>query len=130
MGKKRGAPPLKVLVENPHQEGELLEYDTHHTMQLAVFDNVHCKRFFLAKAALICQEPLRGLFGYNPDTETARAILAGTFNYPENFDQATKELCQECTRLRELIPENSINTVITMARWKSQWRGRKEYVLF
>jgi hypothetical protein len=119
MGKKRGAPPQKVLVENPYQEGELLEYDTQHTMQSAVFDNVHRKRFFLAEAAPICQEPLCRLFGYNSGTETARAILAGTFNYPKNFDQATKELCQECTRMREIIPENSINTVITTARWKS-----------
>ncbi len=65
MGKKRGAPPRRVLVENPHQEGELLEYNTQHTMQEAVFDNVHCKRFFLAEAAPICQEPLCGLFCYD-----------------------------------------------------------------
>ena len=120
MGKKRGARPRRVLVENPHREGELLEYDTRHTMQEVVFNNVHRKRFFLAKAAPICQEPLCGLFGYNLDTETARAILAGTYDYPEYFDQATKELCQECTRLREIIPENSIHTVITTVQWKSQ----------
>ncbi len=116
MGKKRGAPPRKVLVENPHWQGGLLEYNTQHTVQSAVFDNVHRKRFFLAKAVPICQELLCGLFGYNSDTETARAILAGTYNYPEYFDQATKELCQERTRLREIIPENSINTVITTVR--------------
>ena len=118
MGKKRGAPPRRVVMENPHREGELLEYDTQHTMQVAVFDNVHHKRFFLAEAAQI--------FGYNSDTETARAILVGIYNYPEYFDQVTKEFCQECMRLREKIPVNSVNTVITTVRWKSQWRGGKE----
>ncbi len=126
LGKKRGTPPRRVLVENPHQEGELLEYDMQHTMQEAVFDNVHRKRFFLAEAAPICQEPLHGLFGYNSDTETAREILAGTNDYPKYFDTATKKLCQECTRLREIIPEGLIDTAITTDRWKSQWRRRKE----
>jgi hypothetical protein len=126
MGKKRGVPPRRVLVENPQQEGELLEYDTQHTMQEAVFDNVHRKRFFLAEAAPIYQDPLCGLFGYNSDTETAREILAGTYDYPKYFDTATKELCQECTCLREIIPEGLIDTAITTDRWKSQWRRRKE----
>jgi hypothetical protein len=125
MGKKRGVPPRRVLVENPHQEGELLEYDMQHTMQEAVFNKVHRKRFFLAEAAPICLEPLRGLFGYNSDTKTAREILAGTYNYPKYFDTATKELCQECTCLREIIPEGLIDTAITTDRWKSQWQRRK-----
>ena len=88
--------------------------------------NIQCRRRYWPRQRRYARCRFAGFFGYNLDTETARAILAGTYDYPEHFDQATKELCQECACLREIIPENSIDTVITTVRWKSQWRGRKE----
>jgi len=126
MGKQRGAAPRRVLVENPQREGDLIEFNTQATMQEAIFDNVHRKWFFLAEAAPICQEPLRELFGYNADISTANEILEGTYEYPEDFDQATREICQECHLLRQAIPKDSLDTQITTNDWKAQWRGRKE----
>jgi hypothetical protein len=39
---------------------------------------------------------LRGRFGYNTVTRTARATLNGSHAFPPDFNQATKEICEEC----------------------------------
>jgi hypothetical protein len=63
-------------------------------------------RFRLAEAASICSDHmLRKAFGYNLDTDTADAILAGTYVYPPNFDQATRDIYKECARIRLMIPK-------------------------
>jgi hypothetical protein len=69
-------------------------------VQKAIFDNIHCKRFVLSEAAHICNRELRRAIGYNATTDTAKAILAGTYEYPPNFDQATREICEEYTRIQ------------------------------
>jgi hypothetical protein len=54
---------------------------TQESVQEAIFANIHQKRFFLAEAAPICMGGLRGKFGYNAITRTARAILNGTYKF-------------------------------------------------
>jgi hypothetical protein len=96
MGKLRAGAVRRVLVKNWDQEGTLTENTTQESVQQAIFDNIHQKRFFLVEAAPICPGKLRGQFGYNSVTRTAKAILDGTYVYPEDFNQATKEICLEC----------------------------------
>jgi hypothetical protein len=60
----------------------------------AIWDNIHCKHFNLAKEAPTCSGPLRGAFGYNSISPTARDILEGTYKYSPDFDEATKEILQ------------------------------------
>jgi hypothetical protein len=67
----------RVLVEDESQEGVLTENITQETVQAAIFENIHRKRFFLAEDAPICSGNLRGQFGYNAVTKTAKAILSG-----------------------------------------------------
>jgi hypothetical protein len=55
---------------------------------------------------------LRGRFGYNAFTRTARAILNGTYAFPPDFDQATKEICKECAQIWVMIPINTLDTTI------------------
>jgi hypothetical protein len=113
-------------VENKDQEGTLTENITQESVQQAIFDNIHQKRFFLAEAAPICTGKLRGQFGYNAVTRTAKAIFDGTYVYPEDFDQATKEICLECACIRCMIPKDSLNTTITKEEWRGQWKGQWE----
>jgi hypothetical protein len=98
-GKPRTGSVRRVLVENGDQEGTLTENTTQESVQQAIFDNIHRKQFFLAKAAPICTGRLRGQFGYNAVTRTAKAILKGLYVYPEDFNQVTKEICLECARI-------------------------------
>ncbi len=79
MGKPRGGSVCRVLVKDENQEGVLTKNVTQDTVQAAIFNNIHRKRFFLAENAPICSGMLRGQFGYNAVTRTAKAILAGQY---------------------------------------------------
>ena len=125
MGKSRSGSVRKVLIED-EENGTVTEHVTQETVQQAIFDNIHRKRFFLAEAAPACNGRLRGLFGYNATTITAQRILEGRYIYPEGFDQATKEICEECARIRLIVPKNSLNLDITRQDWEKQWRGKRE----
>jgi hypothetical protein len=126
MGKARGRSVRRVLVKSGDQEGILMEYTMAESVQEAIFTHIHHKRFFLAENAPICSGRLRGQFGYNAVTKTAREILDGTYVYPPDFDQATKEICEECARIQAMIPQDSLDTLITKEDWQCQWRGRTE----
>jgi hypothetical protein len=77
----------------------------------------------------ICTGNLRGKFGYNAITRTAMAILNETYKFPPDFDQATKEICEECARIREMIPINSMDIIITKEQWRRQWKGQRKATL-
>ena len=126
MGKAWGGLVRRVLTENGGDEGTLSEHLTQETVQEAIFTNIHRKRFFLAEAAPICSENLQGKFGYNSTTRTAKAILNGTYEFPPDFDQATREILMEWARIWEMIPINSLNTLITKEEWRHRWRGCRE----
>jgi hypothetical protein len=53
-------------------------------------NNIHKKRFHLAESAPLCTGNLRGTFGYNGTCQISQEILDGTYDYPQDFDQATK----------------------------------------
>jgi hypothetical protein len=99
MGKTRSGSIRRVLIED-EETGTLSEHVTQESVQQAIFNNIHQKRFYLAEAALACNGQLRGMFGYNATTITVQRILEGSYIYPEGFDQATREICEECARIR------------------------------
>jgi hypothetical protein len=126
MGKPRGGSVRRVLLKDENQEGVLTENVTQDTVQAAIFANIHRKRFFLAEDAPICSGVLRGQFGYNAVTRTAKAILAGQYAYPPEFDQATREICKECARIHCMFPRDSVSTHVTKEDYQGQWTGRRE----
>jgi hypothetical protein len=56
----------------------------------------------------------------------AQIILNRTYNYSEDFDQASKEICKECASIRLMVPKDSMKLSITKEDWKQQWKGRQE----
>ncbi len=126
MGKPRRGLVCRVLVEDGSQEGMLTKNTTQETVQSAIFDNIHRKRFFLAEEAPICSGPLRGQFGHNAITKTAKAILSGQYTYPPDFDQATREICEECARICCMIPQDTISTHVSKEDYQRQWKGCQE----
>jgi hypothetical protein len=125
MGKARSGSVRKVLIKD-EDSGTLTEHAMQESVQQAIFDNIHRKRFYLAEAAPACNGQLRRLFGYNATTITAKRILEGNYPYPEDFDQAPREICEECARIRLLVPPNSLNLSITRHDWRRQWKSRRE----
>jgi hypothetical protein len=99
MGKAKGGSVHHVIMDDPHNEGQQIKHTTQALVQEAIFDNIHRQRFFLAKSMPICQGHLRGWFGYNAVSSTSCAVLDGTFVYPKDFDEATKEICRECAEI-------------------------------
>jgi hypothetical protein len=78
--------------------------------------------FYLAEEAPICSVLLRGAFGYNSITPMAKAILEGTYDYPPDFYEATKEVLQECVLIQLRVPKNSISTNINPVDLSNHWR--------
>jgi hypothetical protein len=110
-------PPTSVQVEGLNSSVE--EYVIQESVHKAIWTNIHYKRFYLAEEAPICEGQLRQHLGYNAVSNTARAILDGTYVYPDTFDEAskTKDLCKECALIRQIVPEDSVNIIkITTSR--------------
>jgi hypothetical protein len=74
----------------------------------------------------ICQGKLRGEFGYNAETLAARQVLAGTYQFGEDFDEATKRICEALADIRRVVPEDSVEKIITKEIWQKKWKGKKE----
>jgi hypothetical protein len=81
MGKPQSGLVCRVLVEDEIQEGALTEFSTQESIQQAIFENIHLRRFCLTEAAHICSGCLQGDFGYNAMTPTTTAILNGSYHY-------------------------------------------------
>ncbi len=121
MGKALNGLVRRVLLENK-EEGKLNEYITQESVEEVIFNNIHRKWFFLVEAAPTCNGRLHGLFRCNEAMVAAERILNGTYIYPKNFDLATKEICEECTRIHLKVPKDSLNLTLTSSDWKKQWR--------
>ena len=124
LGKKRGRSVASVQVEDTR--GAIMEYSGQQPVQDAIFSEVHRKRFFLAEQAPICNGWMRGAFGYLARSPTAKAILDGSYIYPTDFDEATKELCMECARIRQTIPTSSVSSIIRRHEWCKRWSKARE----
>ena len=66
------------------------------------------------------------MFGYCAVSITAQSILGRKYKYPEGFDQATREILEECALIRLTIPVDTVSTVISPAQWASHWKKAKE----
>jgi hypothetical protein len=53
-------------------------------------------------------------------------VLNGTHIYSEDFDNATKELCEECACIRLKVPKNSASSHMDCKDWRDHWRKPRE----
>jgi hypothetical protein len=95
-----------------------LEFDTQEEVQNANFNEVHWKRYNLAEEAPICKGFLKGQFGYMSTLPTARSVLDGSYDFPPDMDEATKELFEECAKIQSIVPANSVTGIISHERWQ------------
>ena len=124
LGKQRAGACFKVQLEE--KDSTTVEFSSKHEVQQAIWENIHKKRFYLAEDTPICSGNLRGSFGYNAVTKTARSILAGSYKFPPDFDQATREILEECAEIRRTVPKNSVSTVISPSDWNGHFGKVKE----
>ena len=124
MSKPRGRSVRTVQTSD--EEGRVIEHTTQDAVQTAIWDEIHGQRFYLAEQAPICQGKLRGDFGYMAFSPVAKSVLDGTYDFPPDFDPATRELVEECARIRQQIPPNSVSDEISTSQWQYRWKGAKE----
>ena len=102
--------------------GGVLDFDTEETVQEAIFNKVHRKQYNLAEDAPICQGVLREQFGYTATSPTAQSVLEGTYKFPPDMDSATKKLFEEIAHIREMVPLDSVNGLISQESWQQRWK--------
>ena len=124
-GKTKGGSPTSVHVPTGW-DNQYTKHTTQESVHDAIWSNIHYKRFYLAEEAPICQGQLREDFGYNSSTHTAALIQDGSYTYPDDFDQATKELCIECALICKIIPENLVKIKMTKENFITHWKKAKE----
>ena len=87
---------------------------------------VHRKRYFLAESAPICKGQLKGDFEYLATSHSAKKVIDGTYEFPDNMDEATKEICEEVARICQMIPKESASFLITKETRNKKWSKSKE----
>ena len=79
-------------------------------MKETIWSSIHDKQFYLPEQSPICKGKLRGEFGYQANTKAGSHVLNGSYAYNEDFDESTKELLEEITRVSEIIPVRLVDT--------------------
>ena len=103
-----------------------LDFDTKEAVQDAIFNEVHWKRYNLAKDAPICQGTLCDQFGYTATSPTAQSVLDGTYVFPPDMDKATRELFEEIVHIRSKVPSDSVKGLISQECWQQRWKKVNE----
>ena len=113
------------VVSDKTDSGGVVEYEGQDKVEEAIWSVIHDKIFYLPEQSPICKGKLIEEFGYQANTEAGRKVLNGSYFYEEEFDEPTKELMEEITRMRSIIPARSVNTKFTRKGWQWRWRKSK-----
>jgi hypothetical protein len=122
----KGGSPTTDQVPRNGSDDQVNEHTNQATVHEAIWVNIHYKQLYLAKEAPICQGQLRTDFGYNAATQVAADILEGRYAFPEDFNEATRELCEECALIRKIIPKNLVRIKMTKEDYVAHWKRAKE----
>ena len=124
MSKPKGCSARIVTEETG--DGDVVEFEGQSAVEQAIWNGIHKQRFFLAEQAPICQGQMREAFGYLATTIAARQVLEDSYNNPEWFDEATKELCKACAKIRLGVPKDSVDTTVRHEEWSQRWSKAQE----
>ncbi len=84
------------------ENGGVLDFDMQEGVQNAIFNEVYQKWYNLVEEVLICKDTLRGQFGYMSTLPTAWLVLEGSYDFPLDIDESTKELLKNVQRSNQL----------------------------
>ena len=105
------------VVTTTSDNGCVEEHEGQEKVEEAIWSGIHDNRFYLSEQSPICKGKLRGEFGCQANTEAGRQVLNGSYAYDGDFDEPTKELLEEITRVGEIIPRRPVNTNLKRVGW-------------
>ena len=123
--KKRQGRSVRIVTEELGG-GAIREHKDQAQVEEVIFSKIQDQRFYSAEHAPICKGRLRGEFGYLANTLAGDKVLDGTYDYLADFHSATKELLEECARIRAQVPENSVSDFLGCREWQRRWLRAKE----
>jgi hypothetical protein len=123
LGKPKGGACFWAQVEQGDRMAP--DYTGQEELHKTIWNSIHWRRFYLAKLAPLCQQPLQGS-GYNAICQTSRETLNGTYKNPQDFEEATKEILQECLLICLKVSESLVDTLITKDVWGNHWGKARE----
>ncbi len=53
-------------------------------------------------------------------------VLAGTFDYGEDFEEATHDICHEVALIWKIVPKDLIEEIVQKGDWEVFWKKAKE----
>jgi hypothetical protein len=107
-------------------DGGLSEYTDQTGIENAIWDNIRHWQFYLAEEVPICQSPLQEEFGYCARTAVGRAVLVGKYEYPKQTDPATRELLEEIAEVQQVIPADTLSSMVAGQQWSEYWSHTRE----
>ena len=126
MNKPRGRSAR--VVQATDEDGQIVEFQGQNRVEDEIWNRIHRTRFFGSESAPICNGRMRGQFGYKANTPAAERVLQGTYVFPSGIHEGTKEIFEECARLRKLIPKDSISYIYSPEHFKNSWKGVDERI--
>ncbi len=126
MGRAHGGLVQQVLVENSNQEGTLTKHTTKETIQEAIFSNIHCKRFFPAEAAPICNGGVERLVWLQYRHKDSTSNPWWDLCVPPRLWSSHK---RNLWRMRSNLRNDShwfARILIAKEEWRHQWQGCRE----
>jgi hypothetical protein len=124
LGKPRGGACFNVQVDQGN--GMVQEYAEKEQLQEAIWNNIHRSASTLQRRRQCTWDRYKGPSDTTRSPQLQKMILEGTFKYPPDFDEATKEILQECARIGLLVPKDMVGTGITKEDWHNYWGQTKE----
>ena len=108
-------------------DGNIQEFHDQEEVESAI--QRECEgRFMLAHSAPIVKTLLGEKLRYLLDDKTARQIITGTYNIPEEMDTATKSILKEIGRMGvKIVNEEGSKIEITPEDFQGFWRRVKEF---
>ena len=114
------------VVSNIRAIGSVEKYEGQEKVEETIWSSIHDKRFYLPENLQSAKANSDGEFGYQVNTEAGRQVLNGSYDYDEEFDESTKELLEEITRVSKMTTARLVDTNLKTVGWQRRWSKAKE----
>jgi hypothetical protein len=103
------------------EDGVIIEYKEQEDVERVVREMTQ-HRFTMADSSPFCNGLLGEELGYTADTDTARAILEGTYQPPTNTPDSNILVLDEIAKIAKEIGEGAVSLVLTPEEFKRCWQ--------